>query len=144
MKPSLPLRVASVLTLLFAAGHTMGGLSSWSPAGETEVLLAMRSFQFDASGTSRTYLDFYLGFGLILSIYMLAQAVALWQMASLAKTDASRVRPLIGTFLLASLVSAFLSWKYVFLVPVVSFLAIAACLGLAFHAAGKSADASRV
>ncbi len=140
MKPSLPLRVASVLTLLFAAGHTMGGLSSWSPAGETEVLRAMGSFHFDASGSSRTYLDFYLGFGFILSVYMLMQAVAFWQMASLAKTDASRVRPLIATFLLASVASAFLSWRYVFLIPVISFFVIAACLGVALFSAGKGAD----
>lgn len=138
MKPSLLLRVASVLTLLFAVGHSLGGLSLWSPAGETEVLGAMRSFHFDASGVSRTYLDFYLGFGFILSVYLLAQAVVLWQLASLARTDANRLRPLIGTFFLASVVSAFLSWRYIFLVPVVSFLVIAVCLGLAFYAAGKS------
>ncbi|MFC3651227.1 hypothetical protein ACFONN_06710 [Dyella humi] len=138
MKPSLLLRVASILTLLFAVGHSLGGLSLWSPAGETEVLGAMRSFHFDASGVSRTYLDFYLGFGFILSVYLLAQAVALWQLASLARVDANRVRPLIGTFFLASVASAFLSWRYVFLVPVVSFLVIAVCLGLAFYAAGKS------
>lgn len=138
MKPSLLLRVASILTLLFAVGHSLGGLSLWSPAGETEVLGAMRSFHFDASGVSRTYLDFYLGFGFILSVYLLAQAVVLWQLASLARTDANRLRPLIGTFFLASVVSAFLSWRYIFLVPVVSFLVIAVCLGLAFYAAGKS------
>ena len=119
MKPSLLLRVASILTLLFAVGHSLGGLSLWSPAGETEVLGAMRSFHFDASGVSRTYLDFYLGFGFILSVYLLAQAIALWQLASLARTDANRVRPLIGTFFLASVASAFLSWRYIFLVPVV-------------------------
>lgn len=138
MKSSLLLRVASILTLLFAVGHSMGGLSLWSPAGETEVLGAMRSFHFDASGVSRTYLDFYLGFGFILSVYLLSQAVALWQLASLARTDANRVRPLIGTFFLASVASAFLSWRYIFLVPVVSFLVIAVCLGLAFYAAGKN------
>jgi hypothetical protein len=141
MKPSLLLRIASIMTLLFAAGHTAGGLSSWSPAGETDVLRAMRSFHFDAAGVSRTYLDFYLGFGLIIGIYLLTQAVVLWQMASIAKADAFRVRPLIGTFLLASAVSAILSWRFIFLVPVVSLTAVAACLGLAFYAAGKRRDA---
>ena len=140
MTSSLALRVASVLSLLFAVGHSLGGLSFWSPAGETEVLRAMRTFQFDAAGSSRTYLDFYLGFGYTLSIYLVAQAIALWQLASLARTDANRVRPLIGTFFLASVVGAYLSWRYIFWVPVVSNIVIAACLGLAFHAAGKRAD----
>jgi hypothetical protein len=141
MKPSLWLRIASIITLLLAAGHTAGGLSFWSPAGETEVLRAMRSFHFDALGVSRTYLDFYLGFGFVIGIYLLMQAVALWQLASMAKADPFRVRPLIGSFLLASVVSAFLSWRFIFLVPVVSFTAVAACLGLAFYAAGKHRDA---
>ena len=137
MKPSLWLRIASVLSLLFAAGHTAGGLSLWSPAGETDVLRAMRSFHFDAAGVSRTYLDFYLGFGFILSVYLLLQAVVLWQLASMAKTDPIRTRPLVGSFFLASVVSAFLSWKFIFLVPVISCIAVAVCLGLAFVAAGK-------
>jgi len=138
MNTSLLLRISSVLALLLAAGHTSGGLSSWSPAGETEVLRAMRSFHFDAAGASRTYLDFYLGFGFVNGVFLLMQAVVFWQLASIAKTDAFRVRPLIGSFLLANAVSAFLAWRFIFVVPVVSFAAIAACLGLAFYSAGVS------
>jgi hypothetical protein len=137
MKAPLLLRIASIITLLLAVGHTSGGLSFWSPAGETEVLRAMRSFHFDAGGVSRTYLDFYLGFGFIIGVYLLAQAVVLWQLASMAKADPIRVRPLVGSFLLASVVSIFLSWRFIFLLPVVSFTAVAVCLGLAFYAAGK-------
>ena len=141
MRPFLLLRIASILTLLLAAGHTSGGLSFWSPAGDTEVLRAMRSFHFDAGGSSRTYLDFFLGFGFTISVYLFMQAVALWQLASIAKSDALRVRPLIGSFLLASVASAVLAWKFIFVVPVVSFSAVAVCLGLAFFAAGKRGDA---
>jgi hypothetical protein len=75
MKPSLLLRIASILTLLITAGHTLGGLSFWSPVGETETLRAMRSFHFDAMGASRTYLNFYLGFGFIISVVQFLQAV---------------------------------------------------------------------
>jgi len=137
MRPFLLLRIASVLTLLLAAGHSSGGLSFWSPAGDTEVLRAMRSFHFDAGGASRSYLDFFLGFGFTISVYLFMQAVALWQLASIAKSDAFRIRPLVGSFLLANLASAVLAWKFIFVVPVVSFSAVAVCLGLAFYAAGK-------
>src|SRR5947207_13035730 len=137
MKPALLLRIASILALLLAAGHTSAGLSFWSPPGETEVLRAMRSFHFDAAGVSRTYLDFYLGFGFVLGIYPIMQAVVFWQLASIAKVDAFRVRPLIGSFFLANLASALLSWKFIFLIPVVSNTAIAVCLGLAFYASGR-------
>ena len=141
MQPTLLLRIASILTLLLAAGHTAGGLSFWSPAGETEVLRAMRSFHFDTGGVSRTYLDFYLGFGYIIGVYLLMQAVAFWQLATIAKSDAPRVRPVIGSFLFVSVASAFLSWRFIFVVPVISFATVAVCLGLAFFAAGKHRDA---
>ena len=38
---SLLLRMASVVSLLVAAGHTMGGLKKWSPMGNNEVLFAL-------------------------------------------------------------------------------------------------------
>jgi hypothetical protein len=141
MKPSIVLRITSLITLTFAAGHSLGGLESWSPVGETEVLKAMKSFHFHTEGVSRTYFDFYLGFGSILSVYLFLQAVLLWQLAALAKTEALRNRPLIVSFFMASVVSAGLSWNFLFAVPAVSFVIIAAGLGLAFFAASKSKDA---
>ena len=109
--------------------------------GETEVLKAMKSFRFDAEGVTRTYFDFYLGFGLILSVYLFLQAVLLWQLAALAKTETLRLRPLIVSFFMASVVSAGLSWKFIFAVPAVSFVVIAAGLGFAFFAASRRKDA---
>jgi hypothetical protein len=141
MKAPLLLRIASVLSLLFAVGHTSGGTDFWSPEGETEVLRAMRAFHFDVMGVSRSYLDFYLGFGYTIGVYMLAQVVMLWQLATMAKTDPQKVRPLVGTLLLVSVASALLSWQFIFIVPVVSSIAVAVCLGLAFYATGKRNDA---
>jgi hypothetical protein len=109
--------------------------------GDTEVLKAMKAFRFNAEGVTRTYFDFYLGFGLILSVYLFLQAVLLWQLAALAKSDALRLRPLLVSFFLASVVSAGLSWKFIFAVPAVSFAVIAVGLGLAFFAATGRRDA---
>ena len=97
----------------------------------------MRSFHFDAMGVSRTYMDFYLGFGFTISVYMLLQTVVLWQLATIARSDASHIRPLIGSFLTATIASAALAWRFIFLMPVICSLAISVCLGLAFYAAGK-------
>lgn len=131
MNPTLFLRIGSVVSLLFAAGHTMGALQSWSPPGETDVLRAMGSFRFDAEGVSRTYLDFYIGFGYTIGIFLLLQAVLLWQIAAMARGDPHGVRPLIGAFLLASVASALVSWRFIFAVPAVWFAILAACLGAA-------------
>jgi hypothetical protein len=135
MSSTLFLRFASLVSLLFAVGHTLGGTQSWSPQGETEVLRAMRSFRFDAEGVSRTYADFYLGFGFTISIYLLLQAVLLWQLAPIARAEPGRVRPLLASLFLASAASAFVSGRFIFAIPVIFSAAVAACLGAAFLAA---------
>ena len=119
MKTALLLRIASVISLLFFAGHTLGGRKNWSPMGETDVLKMMRTVRFDVSGLSRTYLDFYQGFGHLLSVYLLLQAVVLWQMAGIEKTAPGLVRPLTATFAAASLACAILSWEFIFPAPAV-------------------------
>jgi hypothetical protein len=90
------LRIASVISLLFAIGHSLGGLSKWSPPGETPVLRAMADSRFDVMGASRSYLDLYVGLGWSISIFMLLQTVLLWQLAGMARTDAARVKPMIA------------------------------------------------
>jgi len=136
MKPALLLRITSIITFLFALLHTLGGTEVWSPAGENDALRAMRSFRFDVEGVNRTYLDFYLGFGFTISVYLFLQAVLLWQLATIAKVDSVRTRPLIVSFFVASLVCAFLSLKFIFAVPAIFAAVIAACLGFTFYATG--------
>ena len=135
MKVSMLLRIASITSLLFAAGHTLGGLQSWSPPGDTEVFQAMRSFRFDAEGVTRTYWDFYVGFGLIISVFLLAQAVVLWQLATISKKDPIQVRPILAVLLLSVVANAVLSWKFFFATPMILGLAIASSLGLAIAVA---------
>ena len=106
MKRTLSLRIASVLSLLFAAGHTLGGTKSWSPIADNDVFRSMRSFRFDVEGTSRTYADFYVGLGYSLSVFLFLQAIVLWQLALLAKKESVGLRPLIGSFFAASLLLA--------------------------------------
>src|SRR5262249_37338717 len=113
----------------------------WTPytdAEATSVLDAMKSNSFEAEGFKGTYWDLYFGFGLIISVYLLLQAVLLWQVASLAKTDAQRVRPIVVSFLIAFAINAALSWKYFFIVPVVLAGLIAICLTFAIVLAGRA------
>jgi hypothetical protein len=117
MTRTLLLRVASVISLLFTAGHTMGGLKKWSPMGENEVLRAMTTVHFDTMGASRSYLDFFMGFGWSISGAMLLQTVLLWQMASLARNNVAQVRPMIAAFALATLASGTIAWRFLFPLP---------------------------
>ena len=137
MKTALFLRIASVISLLFAAGHTLGGRKSWTFTGETEVLQPMRTFQIQTMGVTRTYMDFYRGFGFTLSVYLLLQAVVLWQLAALARTNPAQFRPIIMSMLVASVVNAVLTWRYIFPVPAVFALAVTALLIAALVVAGQ-------
>ena len=69
MKASTFYRVAAVLLLLFDAGHTSG--FPWSDPKWGVDLGSMRSTHFYIMGFSRTYWDFYVGFGLFVSVFLL-------------------------------------------------------------------------
>jgi hypothetical protein len=97
-------------------------------------LTAMRTFRFETMGVSRTYLDFYLGFGYSLSVFLVMQAILLWQVSTLAKTDHLQARPFIVTFLLASIAGGVLTWEFIFPMPVYLGSTITVCLGLALVA----------
>jgi hypothetical protein len=135
LTPAILLRTASCLTLLFAAGHAMGGMDSWSPPGETDVLQSMRAFQFDVMGATRTYWHFYVGFGLYLTVLLLLEAVLLWQLASLARVNPSQVRPLLGALSVAGGVGTVIIWTFIFAVPALFSLVCTVCLTLAWVAA---------
>ena len=130
MTTTIWLRISAAISLLFTAGHSFGGLQKWSPNADNPVLRAMTDVHFDMMGMSRSYLDLYLGLGWTISIMMLLQTALLWQLASLARSDAFRVRPMIAAFLLATLASGIIAWLLIFPVPVV-FCAIL-CVALAF------------
>lgn len=142
MKTSTLLRIAAVLMFLYFLGHTSG--APWAPGeapSDMAVLEAMKSDHFPVIGVSRSYWDFYFGFGLIISLMQLVQAVVLWQLGSLAKTDAARLRPLIAVFCLSLVANAILGWMYFFIIPIVFSMLIAIVLLLAYFSAGKTESA---
>ena len=126
------------MSLLTAGGHTLGGRSSWSPPGVNDTLRDMQSYHMDVFGVSRTYYDFFMGFGHSISIYMLLQAVVLWLLASLAKRDLKSVRPFIAAFLLASFALVLVSWIFIFPIPAACFAMVTVCLMISYGLALKS------
>lgn len=78
MKSAVLLRAAAVVSAVFTAGHVMGALKQWSPMGDNPVLRQMTAVHFDAMGVSRSYLDFYMGFGWTLSIAMALLVPLVW------------------------------------------------------------------
>lgn len=132
MKPAVFLRVAAILTFIHAVLHTIGGVFGKTEPGPAAVAVeAMEINQFLLMGHMRSFWDFYRGMGLAATISLTAEAILFWQLASLAKTDARRLRPVMATFLVAYATLAVNSNTYFFLGPVIVEIFIAACLGLA-------------
>ena len=90
MKPSLFYRIAAILLLLFAVGHTLGFRESDPTWGLDTLLGSLRSIHFDVQGFSRTYWDFFVAAGFSVGVLYLFAAVLAWQLGGLpAETLAS-------------------------------------------------------
>ena len=136
MKPAILLRFASVLTLIFCAGHTYGALgASLRDPEQAAVFMAMQAFPFEIMGARRTHWDFYRGFSFLFSVTLLLLAVLLWQLAGLAKRDPVGVRPFVGSLFLAYLGFTILCGVYFFMAPAVFSAAVAVCLALTYTSA---------
>lgn len=117
MTTAVLLRIAAVISAVFAAGHTLGGLKKWSPMGENGVLKAMTEVRFDTMGANRSYLDFFMGFGWSLTVAMVLQSVLLWQIGSLAQSNPAGVRPMVAVFVVATVAGGIIAWRFIFPIP---------------------------
>jgi len=140
MKPVILLRVASVLTLVHAVLHTIGGVFGKPAPGVAAMVAATMRTRFPALGGMHSYSDFYFGMGLAVSIFLTIEATAFWLLALMAKSDSARLRPLLAVFMLGYIALALNSYTFFFAAPVIVELLIAACIGAAIFTATSTAD----
>jgi hypothetical protein len=141
-KPAVFLRIAAVLTFVHAVLHTIGGVFGHvDPGPATVAVQAMKINQFLFMGHLRSFWDFYHGLGLGATISLTSESIVFWQLASLAKTEAGRIRPILITFAIAYSVLALNSYSYFFLAPVIVEIVIAVCLGTAIVTANSHSEA---
>src|SRR5262249_23714490 len=84
MKASLFYRIAAVLLVLFAIGHTFGFRQSDPTWGVDTLLASMRSTHFDVQGFTRTYWDLFEAAGFSVGLFYLFTAVLAWQFGTLS------------------------------------------------------------
>jgi hypothetical protein len=132
MKPWVWLRVAAVLQAFFSFGHTAGGIPNRAIRGSQEQTIfdAMRAFQFDVMGSTRSHWDFYQGFGIIISVNLAVLAVLMWLVGNLSRTDPEAARPLVVTLLVSEIMIGAVSWRYFFAGPIISSVLVTLCLGV--------------
>jgi hypothetical protein len=139
MKATLLLRIAAVMAFLHGVLHTIGGVfGEAAPGAQATAVAAMKTNQFDVTGLTRSYWDFFMGFGLFITVSFLLEAVVFWQLAAMVKTDdAARTRPIVMAFCVGYVAYAVLAWRYFFVVPVVFEIVIALCLLGAWVLSGR-------
>ena len=140
MRTTLYLRIASVLAIIHAILHTIGGVLSKPKNGAPEIAVieAMKSRSFNVMGSMRTYWDFFYGYGWLLGLALLVEGILFWQLATIAKTNAAPIRPIIMLFCLNFVVTTVIAWKYFFIAPAVTEILIAAFLATAYFTAAPA------
>lgn len=137
MKASTFYRIAAVLILLFDFGHTIGFLQVDPNWGVDSLLALMKSTHFGIQGFSRSYWDFFVGFGFFVTVFLLFAAVLAWQLGGLAIETLARLRGIAWAFALCFVIITVLSWRYFFALPIIFSFLIAVCLILAAWLSAK-------
>jgi hypothetical protein len=138
-------RIASVLLILFALGHTVGFLKFKPPTAEgIAVHDAMDRVHFQVRGRDYSYGGWYVGFGLFNSIFLLYGAFVAWRLGELVAHD-PRTAGALGWGLCAVMLGTLaLCWAYFNLVAVAFSAILLVCLGWSASLGHRQAGAAPV
>src|ERR1700680_4778906 len=127
VKAPILYRISSVLLLLFAVGHTLGFRQSDPTWGVDTLLGSMRSIHFEVQGFSRTYWDLFVAAGFSVGVFYLFAAVLAWQLGGLPAETLAVMRLTRWAFALCFAAITVVSWKYLFILPIVFSIVITGC-----------------
>ena len=130
-------RIAAVLLLLFALGHTLGFRQSDPAWGVDTLLGSMRSIHFEVQGFNRTYWDLFLAAGFSVGLFYVFAAVLAWQLGGLPPATLALLRPLAWAFALCFAAITVVSWRYLFILPIAFSIVITLCLTAAAWLSAK-------
>jgi hypothetical protein len=128
LKASMFYRIAAVLLLLFAVGHTLGFRQSDPEWGVDALLGSMRSIHFDVQGFNRTYWDLFVAAGFSVGVFYLFAAILAWQLGGLPAATLELMRGTAWAFALCFVALTVVSCRYLFILPIALSVAICLCL----------------
>lgn len=132
MSATLAYRIASILLVIFAAGHSYGFLKFKPSTPEAVAVRAgMDKVRFLLGGSEASYGGFYTGFGLTITVYLLFCAFLAWHLGAIAHDHAGAIGILGWVFVLVQFIVLVLSWIYFSAPPVILSALITACLAWA-------------
>ena len=137
MSATLLYRIAAVVFVLFAFGHTFGFLSFRPPSLEGRAVYdSMNNVHFQVGGKNFSYGNWYRGFGLTITVSMLFWAFLSWHLAGLAKSNPGAIGALGWAFFAVQAVGVVVSLLYFGLPATVFSVLVAALVGAAVWLAG--------
>src|SRR4051812_29587626 len=110
MKASTLYRIAAVLLLLFAIGHTLGFRESDPKWGVDALLGSIRSIHFDVQGFNRTYWDLFVAAGFSVGVLYLFAAILAWQLGGLPAATLALLRGTTWAFAVCFAAITIVSW----------------------------------
>src|SRR5215467_10098769 len=132
MSATVLYRIAAVIFILFALGHTAGFLTFRPHSAEgLAVYESMNSVHFVEDGHSFSYGNFYRGFGLSISVTMLFSAFLCWHLGTLARSSPSAIGALGWLFCAVQVFGIVIGFVYYSVVQAAFAGAIALCIGWA-------------
>jgi len=144
--PIALIRLSSVLFLFLTAGHMSA--YPWSSAGspqQARLASSMKSTDFTFMGERSTYWNLYFGWGLLVGVLLFTIATMLWLLSNLARLAPRRVGAMTGLIAMISMIGAWLSFRFFYVPPMLSFAASCVVLLVAtvrlLSAAGRSGPA---
>jgi hypothetical protein len=138
MKASVLYRVAAVLLVLFAVGHTIGFRRVDPRWGVDAAIGSLKSTRFDVQGFVHSYWDFYVGFGLFVTVFLLFAAYLSWQLGGLPREVLAPLSGVLWGLAICFIAVTVLSARYFFTAPVIFSVIIAALLVWAAWTAGRA------
>jgi hypothetical protein len=138
MKATLLYRIAAVIFVLMALGHTFGFLrfKPPTPAG-IEVRDAMERVQFQADGQTFSYGGFYRGFGLSITAYLLFFAVLAWQLGTLSAARTAGIATIAWSLVVMQVSALALCFLYFPIAPTILSALLTICLAWAAWIVGR-------
>src|ERR1700746_3004981 len=111
MQASMFYRIAAVLLLLFAVGHTLGFRQSDPKWGVDALLGSMRAIHFDVQAFNRTYWDLFVATGFSFGVFYLCAAILAWQLGGLPAATLALMRGTAWAVALCFAVITLVSWR---------------------------------
>src|SRR5471032_2249502 len=124
MSSALLYRAASIVLVLYAAAHSFG-FRKVDPRWNADATVTAMKSTFEVQGVTRGYWDFFSGFGFFATGLLLLCAVLAWELGGLPADMLKRLKAVRWAFAACFVALTFVTWFYIFPLPVI-FTAIAA------------------